>query len=283
MKETIGFIGLGLMGRPMAKNLLKAGYPVVVHSRSRGPVDDLVAAGARAAATRLPTSRARQRAIITMVPDSPDVETGPRRPERRVLRDATGNPRHRHEQHRAGHRAAAGGEGAGAGRRDAGRAGQRRRHRRHQRNAVDHGWRRRCQTSLPQSQSWTSWGIRRRSSTSANRARVSSASSATKWSSAARWRRRRSAGARAQGRRRCAKVREALLGGFAQSRVLEVHGERALKGTFKPGFKTHLYAKDMRNVVSTLASRTFRRPSRPSSSSCCTRRWPPDTAKTTTR
>ena len=50
-----------------------------------------------------------------------------------------------------------------------------------------------------------------------------------------------------------AKVREALLGGFAQSRVLEVHGDRALKGTFKPGFKTHLYAKDMRNVVSTLA------------------------------
>jgi 2-hydroxy-3-oxopropionate reductase len=50
-----------------------------------------------------------------------------------------------------------------------------------------------------------------------------------------------------------ARVREALLGGFAQSRVLEVHGERALKGTYKPGFKTHLYAKDMRNVVSTLA------------------------------
>jgi 2-hydroxy-3-oxopropionate reductase len=49
------------------------------------------------------------------------------------------------------------------------------------------------------------------------------------------------------------KVREALLGGFAQSRVLEVHGDRALKGTFKPGFKTHLYAKDMRNVVTTLA------------------------------
>ncbi|HWN86087.1 MAG TPA: NAD-binding protein, partial [Vicinamibacterales bacterium] len=51
-----------------------------------------------------------------------------------------------------------------------------------------------------------------------------------------------------------AKVREALLGGFAQSRVLEVHGDRALKGTFKPGFKMHLYAKDMRNVVATLAA-----------------------------
>jgi len=49
------------------------------------------------------------------------------------------------------------------------------------------------------------------------------------------------------------KVREALLGGFAQSRVLDVHGERLLKGTFKPGFYTKLYAKDMRNVVATLA------------------------------
>jgi 2-hydroxy-3-oxopropionate reductase len=49
------------------------------------------------------------------------------------------------------------------------------------------------------------------------------------------------------------KVREALLGGFAASRVLEVHGERVLKSTFRPGFKMDLYAKDMRNVVSTLA------------------------------
>ena len=49
------------------------------------------------------------------------------------------------------------------------------------------------------------------------------------------------------------KVREALLGGFAQSRVLEVHGERVLKNTHQPGFKTHLYAKDMRNVVGALA------------------------------
>jgi 2-hydroxy-3-oxopropionate reductase len=50
-----------------------------------------------------------------------------------------------------------------------------------------------------------------------------------------------------------AKVREALLGGFAQSRVLDVHGDRVIKGTFKPGFYTKLYAKDMRNVVATLA------------------------------
>ena len=63
----IAFIGLGLMGRPMAKNLLKAGYPVVVHSRSRGPVDDLVSAGARAATSPADVARQATR-IITMVP-----------------------------------------------------------------------------------------------------------------------------------------------------------------------------------------------------------------------
>ena len=73
MKDTIGFIGLGLMGKPMAKNLLKAGYPLVVHSRSSGPVEELVAAGAQRAGS--PADVARQcRRIITMLPDSPDVE-----------------------------------------------------------------------------------------------------------------------------------------------------------------------------------------------------------------
>jgi 2-hydroxy-3-oxopropionate reductase len=71
--ERIGFIGLGVMGRPMAQNLLARGFGVVVHSRSRGPVDELVAAGAQAAKT--PADVARQSAIVvTMVPDSPDVE-----------------------------------------------------------------------------------------------------------------------------------------------------------------------------------------------------------------
>ncbi len=73
MMETVGFIGLGLMGRPMAKNLLKAGYPLVVHSRSQGPVDDVVAAGAARAASPAEIGKQATR-IITMVPDSPDVE-----------------------------------------------------------------------------------------------------------------------------------------------------------------------------------------------------------------
>jgi 2-hydroxy-3-oxopropionate reductase len=51
-----------------------------------------------------------------------------------------------------------------------------------------------------------------------------------------------------------AKVREALLGGFAASRVLEVHGERILRGNFKPGFRAQLYAKDYRVAAETLAA-----------------------------
>jgi len=73
MAQVIGFIGLGIMGRPMAKNLLKAGYPLVVHSRSRGPVDELVQAGAKAATS--PRDVAGQcEVLITMLPSSPDVE-----------------------------------------------------------------------------------------------------------------------------------------------------------------------------------------------------------------
>src|SRR5207247_684849 len=73
MAQVTGFIGLGIMGRPMAKNLLKAGFPLVVHSRSRGPVDELVQAGAKAATS--PRDVAAQcEVVITMLPNSPDVE-----------------------------------------------------------------------------------------------------------------------------------------------------------------------------------------------------------------
>ena len=51
MAQTIGFIGLGIMGRPMARNLIKGGYPLVVHNRSRAAVDELVGAGAKGTAS----------------------------------------------------------------------------------------------------------------------------------------------------------------------------------------------------------------------------------------
>src|SRR5438046_2267869 len=73
MPEIIGFIGLGIMGRPMAKNLLKAGHSLVCHSRRRGPVDELVGAGARAGSS--PRDVAAQcDVLVTMLPNSPDVE-----------------------------------------------------------------------------------------------------------------------------------------------------------------------------------------------------------------
>ena len=71
--ERIGFIGIGIMGKPMAKNLLAAGYPLTVHSRSPGPVDELVAAGATRADG--PAAVATTSDItITMLPDTSDVE-----------------------------------------------------------------------------------------------------------------------------------------------------------------------------------------------------------------
>lgn len=72
MHDPVGFIGLGVMGRPMARNLLKRGFPLVVHSRSRGPVTEIVAAGAAAAETPAAVARETRR-IVTMLPDSPDV------------------------------------------------------------------------------------------------------------------------------------------------------------------------------------------------------------------
>jgi 2-hydroxy-3-oxopropionate reductase len=73
MAEVIGFIGLGIMGRPMARNLIKAGYSLVVHSRSKGPIDEIVKAGAKAAGS--PKDVAAQcDVLVTMLPNSPDVE-----------------------------------------------------------------------------------------------------------------------------------------------------------------------------------------------------------------
>ena len=68
-----GYIGLGLMGKSMARNIMKAGYPLVVHNRSRGAVEELVAEGAKAASS--PAEVAGQVDVVfTNLPDSPDVE-----------------------------------------------------------------------------------------------------------------------------------------------------------------------------------------------------------------
>jgi 2-hydroxy-3-oxopropionate reductase len=70
---VIGFIGLGIMGKPMARNLLKAGHVLIIHNRSRAAVDELTREGAR------PMNNAKDVAehsdiVVTVLPDSPDVE-----------------------------------------------------------------------------------------------------------------------------------------------------------------------------------------------------------------
>ena len=72
-KKRIGFIGLGVMGKPMATNLLKAGYPLTVWNRTRSKMNDLVAMGAYGANSPKEVAE-RSDVVITMVTDSPDVE-----------------------------------------------------------------------------------------------------------------------------------------------------------------------------------------------------------------
>jgi 2-hydroxy-3-oxopropionate reductase len=69
----IGYIGLGLMGKSIARNILKAGFPLVVHNRSRAAVDELVSEGASQAKTPAEVAY-KVDVIFTNLPDSPDVE-----------------------------------------------------------------------------------------------------------------------------------------------------------------------------------------------------------------
>jgi 2-hydroxy-3-oxopropionate reductase len=250
--ETIGFIGLGLMGRPMAKNLLKAGHTLIVNSRSQGPVDDLVSSGATRANTPADVARGATR-IITMVPDSPDVELvldGPHgvftalQPGTIVIDMSSIAPG-------VARRLAARASELGGTMLDAPVSGgdigaingtlsimvggdaaafQ------HVKPILDVLGSPEKVVHVGDSGAGQLCKLCNQMVIGGTLAVVAEALALA-----------RKAGVDA------AKVREALLGGFAQSRVLEVHGERALKNTYKPGFYTHLFAKDMRNVVSTLA------------------------------
>jgi len=236
----------------MAKNLLKAGYPLVVHSRSQGPVDDLVAAGASRAQSPAEVARHATR-VITMVPDSPDVERVLEGPDGvfgamqngTIVIDmssiAPGTAR------RLAARAAA----LGGVMLDAPVSGG------------DIGAINGTLSIMVGGDQAAFDAVKPLFDVMGNPEKVVYIGEAGAGQLCKLCNQMVIGGtlavvaeALALAKRAgvdAAKVREALLGGFAASRVLEVHGDRALKGTFKPGFKTHLFAKDMRNVVSTLA------------------------------
>jgi 2-hydroxy-3-oxopropionate reductase len=250
--ETIGFIGLGLMGRPMAKNLLKAGYKLIVNSRSQGPVDDLVASGAQRAITPADVALGAT-CIITMVPDSPDVELvldGPQgvftavQPGTILIDMSSISPG-------VARRLAARAAQLGAAMLDAPVSGG-------EVGAIngtlsimvggDADAFARVKPILdvmgnPEKVVYIGESGAGQLCKLCNQMVIGGTLAVVAEALALA----RKAGVDAS------KVREALLGGFAQSRVLEIHGERALKNTYKAGFYTHLFAKDMRNVVSTLA------------------------------
>ncbi len=248
MDERIGFIGLGIMGKPMARNLLQTGYDLIVHSRSPGPVDELVAAGAERG-TAPDQVAASSNVVITMLPDTPDVELvlfGQRgvqagiRPGSLVIDMSTIQPL---AARRSADRLAENGVVTLDGPVSGG-----------ERGAIEGtlsimvgGPAEAFERALPILQHLGSNVVHVGSSGAGQickacnqlivGATIQSVSEALVLSA--------KAGVDP------AKVRQALLAGFAGSKILEVHGQRMLDRDFAPGFRSVLHRKDARIVLET--------------------------------
>jgi 2-hydroxy-3-oxopropionate reductase len=252
MSETIGFIGLGVMGRPMAKHLLAKGYPVVAFNRSQPALDDVVAAGAAPATSAADVAR-RATIVITMVPDTPDVErvlTGPdgvltALPPGSVVIDMSSiSPV-------ATRALAAAVAEKGSTMLDAPVSGG-------EVGAINAtlsimvgGPAAALERVQPVLQCMGSRIIHVGETPGSgqtckvcNQIAIGGALLGVSEAIALA----RKAGVDP------AKVREALMGGFASSKVLEVHGERLIKKNFVPGFRTRLYQKDLRLATETAAA-----------------------------
>ncbi len=249
--STIGFIGLGLMGKPMALNLRKKGYDVIVHNRSRPAVDALVAAGARTAGSPAEVARAA-RVILTMLPDGPDVEMVmeadngifPAIAKGTVIVDSStiAPPIARKLATRA--------KQLGAAFLDAPVSGG-------EIGAIDG-----TLTFMVGGDTAALDSVRDVLGAMGKPEKIvhvgeSGAGQICKICNQMVLGGTMSAVAEAIALSRKAgvdpmKVRAALMGGFAQSRVLEVHGERMITGNWKPGFKTKLFKKDFGIATRTL-------------------------------
>jgi len=246
MQEQIGFIGLGVMGRPMAGHLLAAGYRLTVHNRSRAAVDELVAAGAQAGTSPADVAR-HSDVVITMLPDTPDVQSviaGPTgvlegvRAGAVVIDMSSISPAATREL--ASRVAAAGAtlldapvSGGEIGAKNASLSimagGDVTAFERVRPILACMGNPERIVHIGAEPGSGQICKICNQIAIGGALAGVSEAFALA-----------RTAGVDAS------LVRQALLGGFAASRVLEVHGERILNGNFVPGFRARLYQKDLR-------------------------------------
>lgn len=236
------------MGKPMARNLLKAGFSVVVYNRSQGAIDELTQAGA------IPANSPRHVAeqtdvVITCLPDSPDVETvvladngvlAGARAGMLVIDMSTISPataRKIYAELKANEiqsldAPVSGGDiGAQQGTLSIMVGGDR--------DAFDR--------ALPilQAMGKNIVHIGEAGAGQVTKACNQIVVAMTVQAVAEALTLAKKSGVDA------AKVRDALLGGFAQSRVLEVHGKRMLEGSFQPGFKLDLHRKDMNIVLQT--------------------------------
>jgi len=246
--SAIGFIGLGIMGKPMARNLLKAGHSLIVHNRSRAAVDELAKEGAAPAADSQEVA-ARSEVVVTMLPDSPDVElvyTGAEgvfsgvKAGTLLIDMSSISPvvarRLAAEAEKRGcdmlDAPVSGGE-AGAvgatlsimiGGKNAAVEKSMQLFQALGKNIVHVGEAGAGQVTKAANQMvvGTTIAIVGEALVLAKKAGVDPA-----------------------------KVRQALLGGFAQSKILEAHGQKMLDRNFKPGFRIRLHEKDMKIAVAT--------------------------------
>lgn len=251
MPQTVGFIGLGLMGKPMARNLLKKGFAVIVHNRSRGVVDELVKEGATAAGSPADVARGAQ-VIITMLPDGPDVATvlegdhgvfGAMSKGTVIVDSSTIAPA-------IARRLASRAKDLGASMLDAPVSGG-------EIGAIDG-----TLTFMVGGDGAALESVHAILGAMGKPDRIvhvgeSGAGQICKACNQIVLGGTMSVVAEAIALSRKAgvdpmKVRAALMGGFAQSRVLEVHGERMITGNWKPGFKAKLFKKDLGIALSTL-------------------------------
>ena len=246
MAESVGFVGLGVMGRPMAKHIAAKGHAVIVYNRSRAAMDELVTAGATAADSPADVARLAT-IIITMVSDTPDVEavmTGPAgvleglQPGSVVIDMSSISPV-------ATKRLAAAVAAKGGTMLDAPVSGG-------EIGAING-----TLSIMVGGDAAALARVRPILECMGNPERIVHVGASSGDGQTCKICNQIAIGGALAGVSEAfalarkagvdpARVREALLGGFAASRVLEVHGERMLKGNYVPGFRARLYQKDLR-------------------------------------
>jgi 2-hydroxy-3-oxopropionate reductase len=240
--ERIGFIGLGIMGKPMASNLLAAGFPLTVHNRGRGPVEELAARGATPGGSPREVAAASD-VVITMLPDSPDVEAvvlgpdgiteGIREGALYIDMSTIGPATSRKVAAVLSERGVEAVDAPVSGGEPAAQSGNL--------SIMAGGTDQAVERAQP------IFDVLGKSTTRIGPAGAGQVAKAanqvvvalTIQAVAEALVLARKAGVDP------ARVRDALLGGFAQSRILDLHGQRMLDGNYDPGFKLRLHRKDL--------------------------------------